>query len=108
MFVWGGNSRGLFGKDTKDILEPTEITAARGKDIVQVDCTMESVIAVSRSGNVLVWEKNNELKTLFKNMRVRSLSCGRYHVLAETQDGEFFGYASHQRQLIPITNINSG
>jgi alpha-tubulin suppressor-like RCC1 family protein len=107
MFVWGGNSRGLFGKNTSDILEPIEITAARGKDIIQVDCTNDSVFAVSRSGDVLIWEKNNELKTIFKNLRVRSVSCGRYHVLAETHDGEFYGYATYlTHQLLPNAQNN--
>jgi alpha-tubulin suppressor-like RCC1 family protein len=52
MFSWGSNSEGQLGCNTggKNVFYPHEITQVRGKDIIQVDSTANTLIALSRSG----------------------------------------------------------
>jgi alpha-tubulin suppressor-like RCC1 family protein len=109
MFTWGGNSGSLFqiGSTRGNVIIPTEIPIARGKDIIQVDCTWDTVIALSRGGDIYTWGKHKDvLKQLFSNIPLRSLSCGKNHVLAEAKSGEFYGWTTNDETVVPKRGYN--
>eukprot|EP00057_Strongylocentrotus_purpuratus_P007783 XP_011662257.1 PREDICTED: probable E3 ubiquitin-protein ligase HERC4 [Strongylocentrotus purpuratus] len=108
LFSWGDNTYGQLGIGTlvtNYTDRPTELTSLRGVPLVRVACGGFHSFALTISGSVFGWGKNDvgqlglgnkenkSYPTLLRNMRsqmVKHIACGQDHTAMLTADGGVF------------------
>ncbi|XP_055912225.1 probable E3 ubiquitin-protein ligase HERC4 isoform X2 [Eupeodes corollae] len=108
LFAWGSNMYGQLGFDNSDCKHssiPKQITALKGIPISFIACGANHSFALSKSGAVFGWGRNNrgqlglndedtrklptQLRTL-RSLKVRYIACGEEFSVFLTKDGGVF------------------
>ncbi|XP_071491070.1 LOW QUALITY PROTEIN: probable E3 ubiquitin-protein ligase HERC4 [Diadema antillarum] len=108
VFTWGDNTYGQLGIGSSGsslVDRPTELTSLKGVPIVRIACGGSHSFALTVSGSVFSWGKNDfgqlglgnrehkYFPTLLRNLRsqlVRYVACGQDHTALLTLDGGVF------------------
>jgi alpha-tubulin suppressor-like RCC1 family protein/tRNA A-37 threonylcarbamoyl transferase component Bud32 len=128
VYAWGKNRYGQVGNNEDHQIQalPIKITGFEGEKVVMISCGSKHSMALTESGRVYSWGRNirgqlglhNSDDTnkpsaviLFDEIPVKTISCGRYHSLLLSRDGDiyWFGYNGIERKIIPeniSTNTN--
>ena len=117
VYSWGTGNDGQLGvyfvqggKTTSfSVPTPQNVVGLNGKNVVDVSCGINHSAAVTESGQVYTWGKNNygqlglgddvdgesmmifpELVEGLKGVKITSVSCGHFHTAALSDDGHVF------------------
>jgi hypothetical protein len=122
VYSWGYNWNGN-GSDKcrKCCLTPIKLNAFNGEKVIQISCGLAHSMALTKSGRVFGWgnniygqlDRNNNnndngnkpsiVLLSNKNTRIQKISCGEYHSLLLSRDGDiyWFGFNGIETQITP-------
>uniref|UniRef100_A0AAY4APN6 HECT domain-containing protein n=1 Tax=Denticeps clupeoides TaxID=299321 RepID=A0AAY4APN6_9TELE len=124
LFTWGQNSNGQLGlgKGEPSTLSPQPLKSLMGVPVAQISAGGDHSFAVSLSGAVFGWGKNNagqlglndeqdravpcHIKFL-RSQKVVYISCGDEHTAALTKDGGLFTFGNGSRGQLGHDSINN-
>jgi hypothetical protein len=122
VYAWGYNEFGQIGNGCNQYqYKPIKVNGFNDEKTVMISCGAHHSMALTESGIVFSWGRNddgqlghgntinsNTPKSVnFKDFVIKKISCGQYHSLLLTNDGDIyaFGYSSSKQigfQLKPI------
>ena len=91
--------------------EPLLISELNDKQIIDIKCGERHCLALSECGNVYAWgygkygqignnNKDNQLTPFkipsFNSIKIKSISCGAYHCLALSLNGDIYGWGRNR------------
>ena len=124
LYICGtGESNKLGTGNTRDIEVPTAVEALADVPIVHVNCGRYHTAALSADGDVYAWglESSGQLGVPNRpkaptptkvealcGIGVRALSCGLYHTLALTEEGDVYSFGFGGSFLNGVGGLGSG
>ncbi|XP_054543881.1 probable E3 ubiquitin-protein ligase HERC6 [Talpa occidentalis] len=119
----GDNSRGQLGLgDERDREQPAPVKAFKVLRIGFVSCGKEHSLAVCHKGRVFAWGAGSEgqlgagedkkislvpveIKT-FTDIKIIQVSCGHYHCLALSEDGQVFSWGNNNYGQLGLGKVS--
>jgi hypothetical protein len=126
VYAWGENGFGQVGNGSySEALVPIKLNHFNNHKVIQISCGFDHSLALTESGRVFSWGDNqlgqlgrnnnnedvnkpSEITFLTNKIAINKISCGRFHSLLLSQNGDIYWFGNNgcEEQIIPkkLTN----
>lgn len=108
VYAWGNNKTGCVGVESRGTCAPQVVPGLQGKRVIDISAGMESSAALTEDHEVFTWGADNygqlgqgqgpryvnkptKIRT-FKNVAIKRIACGQYHMLALSMNGDVYAW----------------